>query len=337
MITIDGADGEGGGQVVRNACALALITGEPFHITNVRARREKPGLMRQHVTALEAACAIGRATCEGLTVGSGEVAFRPGRVVPGEYRFAVGTSGSTALVLQTVLVPLLLADAPSRLVLEGGTHNPAAPPFEFLARAFLPVLRRMGGQVNVQLVRHGFYPRGGGRIEVEVTPSPLAPLDATERGALQEVSACAAFAGLPLAIAEREIATVRSELGWSEREAFARELPAEVGPGNILMLEARFEEVSEVVSGFGQLGVSAERVAGRAATRMAGFLACDAFAGPYLADQLLLPMAAAGGGRFTTVKPSEHTRTSAAVIERFTGRRTSFVQRPGGEHLVTME
>jgi RNA 3'-terminal phosphate cyclase (ATP) len=166
MIEIDGSEGEGGGQVVRNACALSLVTGEPVRITNVRAKRSKPGLMRQHVTAIEAACAIGSATCEGLEVGSSDLTFRPGQVAAGDYRFSVGTAGSTGLVLQTVLMPLLLADGPSRLVLEGGTHNMLAPPFEFIQRSFLPIVRRMGGQVEARLVRHGFYPRGGGRIEV---------------------------------------------------------------------------------------------------------------------------------------------------------------------------
>lgn len=336
MIEIDGAEGEGGGQVVRNACALSLVTGEPVRITHVRAKRSKPGLMRQHVTAIEAACAIGGATCEGLVVGSSDLTFRPGRIVAGDYRFAVGTAGSTGLVLQTVLMPLLLADGPSRLVLEGGTHNMLAPPFEFIERSFLPIVRRIGGQVEARLVRHGFYPRGGGRIEVDITPGPLSPIDCVDRGAALGVSACALFAGLPMSIAEREIAIVRAALGWSERECFLRELPADQGPGNILLLEARYEHGTEIVSGFAQLGVTAERVAKTTVNRMRGYLAGDAFAGPYLADQLLLPMALAGGGVFTTVKPSDHARTAATVIERFTGRRTRFERQGQGVHLVTI-
>lgn len=336
MIEIDGAEGEGGGQVVRNACALSLVTGAPVRITNVRARRSKPGLMRQHVTAIEAACAIGSATCEGLVVGSSDLTFRPGRVTAGDYRFSVGTAGSTGLVLQTVLMPLLLADGPSRLVLEGGTHNMLAPPFEFIDRCFLPIVRRMGGQVEARLIRHGFYPRGGGRIEVDITPGPLQPIECMARGEGLGVSACALFAGLPISIAEREIAMVRKAFDWSERECFMRELPVDQGPGNILLLEARFEHVTEIVSGFARLGVTAERVARTAIGRMRGYLACDAFAGPYLADQMLLPMALAGGGAFTTVKPSEHARTAATVIERFIGRRIRFEQQAGGAHAVTI-
>jgi RNA 3'-terminal phosphate cyclase (ATP) len=337
MITIDGSEGEGGGQVVRTACALSLVTGTPVRIFNVRGQRKKPGLMRQHVTAIEAACRIGGAECEGLAVGSSDVTFRPGMVTPGDYHFAVGTAGSTALVLQTVLMPLVLADKPSRLVLEGGTHNMLAPPFEFLARSFLPILNRMGPKVEARLIRHGFFPRGGGRIEVEIMPAPLTPIECVERGALIEHSACALFAGLPFDIADREIKVVRESLGWSEREAYVRELPADLGPGNVLLLEAIYEHVTEVFSGFGQLGVTAERVAKTTVGRMRGYLASDAFAGPYLADQLLLPFALAGGGSYTTVKPSQHSLTAAAIIERFTGRRFSFASYIGGAHLVSLD
>ena len=334
MIEIDGSEGEGGGQVVRNACALSLVTGTPFRIANVRGGREKPGLMRQHVTAVEAACKIGGAACEELVVGSSDVTFRPGRVTAGEYHFAVGTAGSTGLVLQTVLMPLAMADAPSRLVLEGGTHNMLAPPFDFIAKSFLPVINRMGPTVTARLVRPGFYPRGGGRIEVDIVPAPLRAIDCVDRGALIGRSALAMFAAIPPGVADREIATARKLLGWPEDAFAVRELPESQGPGNILLLEAAFEHVTEVVSGFGKLGVSAERVAQTACGRMAGYLASDAFAGPYLADQLLLPFALAGGGAFTTVKPSQHSFTAAAIIERFLDRQADFAQMPSGRHTI---
>lgn len=318
MIIIDGSEGEGGGQVLRNSCALSLITGQPFRITNIRGGREKPGLMRQHLTAIEAACALGNADCEGLELKSSEIVFRPGTVKPGEYRFAVGTAGSTGLVLQTVLMPLILADGPSRLVLEGGTHNMMAPPFDFIDRVFLPVINRMGPRVEARLIRHGFYPRGGGRIEVDITPAPLTPIDCMDRGALVSRSATAFFAGLPFDIADREIKVARRELeDWPEDAFAVRQLPEEQGPGNILLLEAVFEHVTEIVSGFGQIGVPAERLANRSAGRIKGFLDSSAFAGPYLQDQLLLPFALAGGGSFTTVKLSQHSLTAADIIARF--------------------
>ena len=335
MIIIDGSEGEGGGQVLRYACALSLLTGEPFTIENIRGGREKPGLMRQHVTAIEAACVIGGAECTGLAVGSSRIGFRPGAVMPGDYHFAVGTAGSTGLVLQTILVPLMLADAPSRLVIEGGTHAMAAPPFEFLARSLLPVINRMGPTVSAQLIRHGFFPRGGGRIEVDIAPAPLRPVECIDRGEARGVSATAIVAGVPFDVADRELKTARKILTeWPDKAFVARQLPADQGPGNALLIEAEFEHVTEVMSGFGKLGVPAERLAQTAAKRMAGYLASGAFAGPYLQDQLLLPMAFARSGALTTVKLSEHTRTAASLIERFTGTGFRVSELEDGRHLL---
>jgi len=336
MIIIDGSEGEGGGQIVRNACALSLVTGEPFRITNIRGGRAKPGLMRQHVTAIEAACAIGGGVCEGANVGSREMSFVPGKVQGGDYHFAVGTAGSTGLVLQTILMPLVLADAPSRIILEGGTHNVFAPPFDFIERCFLPIVNRMGPRVSARLVRHGFYPRGGGRIEVEIEPASLVPVECVERGAMLSCSATAFFAGLPFDVADREIRMAKKQLDWPERAFSVRELPEEQGPGNILLLEAVYEQATEIVSGFGKLGVPAEQLAKRAAARMQGYLDSTAFAGPYLADQLLLPFAIAGGGVFTTVKPSQHLLTAIDVIGRFLNRKTAISQEAGGTHRVVV-
>ena len=335
MITINGSEGEGGGQVLRYACALSLLTGEPFTIENVRGGREKPGLMRQHVTALEAACVIGNAECQGLAVGSGQITFRPGKVTPGEYHFAVGTAGSTGLVFQTIMVPLLLTDAPSRLVLEGGTHNMAAPPFEFLERTLLPIINRMGPRVSAKLVRHGFFPRGGGKVEIEIEPAPLAKIECIERGTPTSLHATAVVSGIPFDVAERELKTARKLLADWPEEAFAvRQLPADQGPGTVLLLEAGFEHITEVMSGFGKLGVSAERLATTAVRRIAGYIASSAFVGPYLQDQILLPFAMAGGGTFTTVKLSEHTLTAARLIERFTGIRTRVREQADGCQFV---
>lgn len=336
MIVIDGSEGEGGGQVVRSALALSLVSGQPFRIDKVRGGRSKPGLMRQHVTAIEAACGIGAASCDGATVGSSQIEFRPGRVQAGDYHFAVGTAGSTGLVLQTILPPLMLADGPSRLVLEGGTHNMLAPPFEFIARCFLPLIARMGPQVSARLVRHGFYPAGGGRIEVDIVPAPLSPVEFVDRGALRRVSARAVIAALQEDIAARELGSAKAGLDWPE-DAFAVDrLPDEVGPGNILLLEAEFDHVTEIASGFGKLGVAAQHIGKTTAARMAGYLASTAFAGPYLADQMLLPMALTGGGCFTSVKPSQHAITAAVIIARFIDRQVMFGERADGMHLITL-
>lgn len=336
MIVIDGSQGEGGGQILRNALALSLITGQPFRIYNIRAGRERSGLMRQHLTAIEAAIAIGNAQCDGAGIGAAEITFRPGAVKCGDYHFAVGTAGSAGLVLQTLLPPLMLGGTPSRLVLEGGTHNLQAPPFEFLERSLLPLISRMGPQIHARLVRHGFYPLGGGRMEIDITPSPLRRLECLQRGTAQTRRAVALIAGLPGEIARREIETARKLLAWPEESFRIETLAEDRGPGNVLLLEAAFENVAEVVTGFGKLGVSAESLAKTAASRMSGYLASNAFAGPYLADQLILPFAIAGGGAFTTVKPSGHTKTAINIAELFLDRKWTAEQLPDGAHLLSV-
>ena len=171
MKTIDGSHGEGGGQVLRTALALSLLTRTPFRMENIRAKRKTPGLLRQHLTAVNAAAQVCGGAVEGASVGSAALTFVPGTVRGGDYAFAIGTAGSTMLVLQTILLPLALADAPSTVEIEGGTHNPSAPPHDFMERAFLPLLRRMGVEVELELLRPGFYPAGGGKIRVRITPA----------------------------------------------------------------------------------------------------------------------------------------------------------------------
>lgn len=336
MIIIDGSEGEGGGQVLRSSASLSLVTGQPFQITNIRGKRAKTGMMRQHVTAIEAVCAISDSSCDGLAVGASEITFRPGKAKAGNYKFAVGTAGSTNLVLQTILPPLLFTDGPSHITLEGGTHNMLAPPFDFIARSFLPIINKMGPKVSARLVRHGFYPRGGGKIEIEIEPAPLKRVECIDRGKLCSVNGTALFTGLPHDVAEREVKAAQKILDWKEHAIGVRQLPEDQGPGNILLLEAEYEQVTEVVSGFGKLGLKAERLAKTAANRMKGFMDSKAFAGPYLADQLLLPFALAGGGSFTTVKPSQHARTGADIIEQFTGRKFAFDQQDNGVFLVKL-
>jgi RNA 3'-terminal phosphate cyclase (ATP) len=309
-LVIDGSEGEGGGQIVRTALGLSLVTGRPFRLVNIRARRERPGLLRQHLTAVEAAARIGDARVEGAALRSAQLDFAPRGVRPGAYSFDVGSAGSVTLVLQTVLPALLVAGAPSRLTLFGGTHNPLAPPFDFLARVFVTTLGRMGARVRVELLRHGFYPAGGGEVRVEVDPAPLAPLLLPERGRILRRRAEALVSNLPLAIAERELRVV----GWED--AVARPVES-AGPGNVVMLHAEAEHASELVTAFGAKGVPAERVAERAVRDMERYLAADVPVGEHLADQLLVPVALAGGGSFRTMPLSSHARTNAALVERF--------------------
>ena len=214
MITIDGSHGEGGGQIVRTALALSLVTGRAFRIANIRAGRRKPGLMRQHLTALNAAAEIGTAEVSGNTIGSQAFTFAPQTVRAGRFHYPIGSAGSCTLVLQTILPALMVAARSSDIILEGGTHNPFAPPFDFLAQAFLPLVARMGPQIETVLEKPGFYPAGGGRFRVRITPvQRLTPLRLTERGAIRRQTARAVVSKLPLSIAHRELKVVGQQLG----------------------------------------------------------------------------------------------------------------------------
>ncbi len=318
MIVIDGSQGEGGGQILRSALALSLVTGEPFRIEKIRAGRKKSGLMRQHLTAVHAATVIGQARVEGAVIGSQELCFAPAGVKAGSYHFSVGTAGSCTLVLQTVLPALLTAASPSELVLEGGTHNPHAPPFDFVARAYLPLINRMGPKVVATLQRPGFYPAGGGKCSFAIEPAPrLARLDLPERGTICKRSARAVVAKLPRQIAERELQVVRDQLSWEEAALSIEDAGSSLGPGNILSLEIESDHVTELFTGFGERGVSAEKVAGKTVMELKEYLVANVPVGPYLADQLLLPMALAGGGTFRTLAPTLHLTTNSEVLQQF--------------------
>jgi RNA 3'-terminal phosphate cyclase (ATP) len=318
MLTLDGSLGEGGGQILRTSLALSLVTGTPFRLERIRAKRSKPGLLRQHLTAVQAAAIVGAADVDGAVLTSEAITFRPSTIAPGDYRFAVGTAGSTMLVLQTVLPALAIASGPSRLVLEGGTHNPFAPPFDFLARAFLPLLARMGPRVDVTLERPGFYPAGGGRVVVSIEPArTLAPITLDDRGETCVRRATALVASLDRRIGERELQVVRTKLGWDESTCEVQALNGSAGPGNALLVEIGSTHVTELFTGFGEHGVRAEQVAGAVVDEARRYLAADVPVGTHLADQLLIPMAMAGSGSFRTQALTRHSTTNAEVVQRF--------------------
>ena len=318
MIEIDGSRGEGGGQVLRTALALSLITRKPFRIEKIRANRKAPGLLRQHLTAVQAASEVGEAAVEGAALGAAVMTFVPRALRGGSHAFAIGTAGSTMLVLQTILVPLVLAAEPSTLEIEGGTHNPAAPPFDFVQLAYLPLLQRMGADVTIELLRPGFYPAGGGKIRVQITPAKqLARLELEERGAIVERRVRAVVANLPYSIAQREVRTAGEDLGWPEECLQAHTLTGSPGPGNAVSVVVRSENVTDVFTAFGARGVPAEHVAHDAAVQAKSYIESGAAVGEHLADQLLLPMAVGEGGSFTTPPLSTHATTNIEVIREF--------------------
>jgi len=317
MLIIDGSTGEGGGQILRTSLTLSLVTGTPLRIENIRAKRGKPGLLRQHLAAVKAVEAIG-AEVEGAALGSTSLTVRPGSVRGGEYTFSVGSAGSACLVLQTVLPALLAAGQEARLTLEGGTHNPFAPPFDFLERVYLPVLSSMGACVRVDLARMGFYPAGGGRFTAEIEACrELKGVELMERGDLVARRAQAFVAHLPGEIAKRELSVVRERLDWDESECEVAQVLNSAGPGNLMLLEVEHATGREICAGFGEKGTKADVVARRAVGEMQRYLDGRAPVGIRLADQLMVPLAIAGEGVFRTLPLSQHSRTNIEVIERF--------------------
>lgn len=336
MLHIDGSQGEGGGQVLRGALALALATATPFSITRIRAGRAKPGLLRQHLTCVEAARAVSGAEVTGARLGSTELSFVPGPLTAGRYRFDIGSAGSTMLVVQAVL-PALLADGGAwTLELTGGTHNPSAPSFDFFTRALAPLVGRLGAPVSATLATPGFYPVGGGRVTVEVAAGRRdRRLVLRERGAITGRAIEAIVSRMPRAIGEREVATAARLLGWDPAVGSVREV-ASPGPGNTLTIAVVAERVTEVFTAHLDRGVAAEDLARALVRECAAHLATEAPVGEHLADQLLVPLALGAGGEFVTVAPSLHTRTQVEVIRQFLGVEVTLAARGDGTYLATV-
>ncbi|MEP6502132.1 MAG: RNA 3'-terminal phosphate cyclase [Betaproteobacteria bacterium] len=343
MIEIDGSAGEGGGQILRTSLALAMCTSQGFTLTRIRAGRAKPGLMRQHLACVLAAAEISGARTSGAELGSQALAFEPGPVRAGDYSFAVGSAGSCTLVLQTVWPALMLADATSTLRLCGGTHNPMAPPFHFLERSFAPLLRRLGANAELSLRRLGFYPAGGGEIDVTVHPAAdsLAPFDLLERGALHEAWADCLAPGLPRTVAQRELEHLGSALGWQREQLRVANARQNEGPGNALLATLVHEHVCEVITSFGEKSASADRVAGQVVAEVLAWQAGDGALGEHLADQWSLPIALAvwkrgGAAAFTCTALSDHATTNFATIERFLPVRFATEARGRGWKVTVM-
>ena len=334
MIRIDGAKGEGGGQMLRSALSLSLITGQPFQMDQIRAGRQKPGLLRQHLAAVLAAAQVGEAEVQGAQLGSQSLSFAPKSIKPGEYKFAVGSAGSGTLVFQTVLPALMMASGKSTITIQGGTHKEAAPPFEFLDRTFLPFIRHMGPQVDLTLERYGFYPAGGGEFRACITPSArLKGLVTGVRGEIVSKSVVAVVAHLPGHIAKREIEMVAQLVsGGIQSRILDTELSP--GPGNVVMIEVVSDEVTEVFTAFGKLGIAAESVAKEVVDQAREYLVSSAVAGEHLADQLLLPFALAGEGSFTALKLTQHVLSNMEIIGQFLPVSFKTVERDGHIEVV---
>jgi RNA 3'-phosphate cyclase len=338
MIHIDGSQGEGGGQILRTALSLSALLGLPVAIENIRANRPKAGLRPQHLTAAKALKEICGAEVEGLAVDSRRIAFRPGRVRPGKYFFDVGTAGSVTLILQALLLPLALAPGPSRISLRGGTHVPWSPPFHFLSEVFLPTLALMGIKTAVRLGKWGWYPKGGGEMEVDIhSAETLKPLVLDQPWEPEEVRALCASSRLPGHILERE--RKRIEVLLSERRFNTRyELTegASFGPGNMVFIAARKGQAAAGFSSLGARGKPAEQVAEEVVQAFLSFLASGAAVDEHLGDQILPYLALAPGRSEILVQSvSSHLRTNLWVVNQFMPARLVLEEEQGLGKVIT--
>lgn len=320
-LRVDGSLGEGGGQMLRTALSLAALLERPVELFNIRAKRKMPGLRPQHLTAVKALAKICGAELHGAHVNSTELFFAPQTIQGGHYRFDIGTAGAVSLVFAAVLPPLLFTTSPSKVMITGGTHVPFSPPFHYIDSIFLPALGQMGGQVAVTLRRWGWYPKGGGEIEVDINPCRvLLPFQNADRGELNSLRLLVGLSNLPFHIAEREATYVKDRLAKEGYGVDKRIVSEEsYGQGNMVFLLSSFGKAAAGFSALGKKGRPAEKVAEDVCRQWFSFESvARATVDLHLADQLVLYMAlAAGKSFFVTERITEHLQTNINIIEQF--------------------
>lgn len=318
-VLIDGSKGEGGGQILRTSLTLSCITGKPLRISNIRAARRNPGLAKQHLSCVHAACEISNGRCRGDSLGSQVLDFQPGPIRSGDYHFDIGSAGSASLVIQTVSPALFLAPEPSRVTVAGGTHNPWAPPFDFLNETFLPAIATAGFSAGCKLIKHGFFPAGGGKMTFSVEPrreEQPRTIELPEPGEKSEIRARIYTARLQAHIGRRqEKLLLKSKLDIEGVEHI--EVEDSDGPGNCVMIRLCSGGRTTVFTAFGERGKPSEKVVGEVVELAADFLGSGAAVDRFLADQLLVYMALSNGGAYTTNEVSKHLLTNIEVIKQF--------------------
>jgi RNA 3'-terminal phosphate cyclase (ATP) len=337
FVEIDGSFGEGGGQILRTTLSLSCITGKPVRIFNIRRNRPKPGLMPQHLVSVKALARISGAEARGTERGSTEISFKPGPVTAGEHLFEIGTAGSVALLLQSLLPPLLFAKAPSRLVLTGGTHVPFSPPFDYLRDVFSPWLARIGVQVSCEIERYGFYPRGGGKIAARISPAAaIRGVELREKGAVRSVVGRSCVANLPLSIADRQRKAAIDPLAAHSPAIDTLAVPSP-GKGTFLFIQVDTEAGPAGFSSLGAIGKRAEDVGREAALEALAYIGSRGALDPRLADQIVLFLALAkGSSTFTTSQVTNHLVTHLHVVRRMLGTRFEIEGRVGGPGTVRL-
>jgi RNA 3'-terminal phosphate cyclase (ATP) len=339
MLEIDGSHGEAGGQILRTSLSLSCITHTAFKIFNIRRARKRPGLMPQHLAAVDAVARIAGARVSGHYEGSTELTFEPGEPQPGDYVFDIRTAGSTSLLSQAVLPALLFTRDKSRITFKGGTHVPFSPSFDYLKGVFIPMLEEIGITARASILRYGFYPKGGGEIEIEMAPSRLIHnLHAVQRGNAVKIELTSGVARLPIGIAlrQRDAALKRLADGGLTADAQVRNVPA-AGQGTFVFIRAGFERCSAGFSALGERGKPAELVAEEASEAFLHYYSLADCLDPWLADQIVIYLAVAqAASTFTTSRITNHLLTNLWAIEKFLGISYRIEGERGGGGVVTI-
>jgi RNA 3'-terminal phosphate cyclase (ATP) len=323
-LVIDGSYGEGGGQILRSTLSLAALLGRSVEIINIRRGRKNPGLQPQHLTAVRAMAAISRAQVTGAQLGSQRLVLTPQSPVGGEYEFDVSvikaSAGSVGLIFQAMAPALFAVAEPSRLTLKGGTHVPWSPPTTYLQSVFLPMLAKLGLRANLETVRWGWYPQGGGIANAEINPAQtIAPINGKDRGELEKIEGVSVVSNLPVSIAERQRDQALRRLAQAGLSAHVEVLEApSIGKGTFVFMLARYANAVAGFSALGARGKPAEKVADEAFTEFFAHHTSGAAVDKYLADQLVIYLALANGpSAFSTSEVTQHLLTHAWLIEQF--------------------
>ncbi len=339
LVEIDGSFGEGGGQILRTSLALSAILGKPFTIHHIRSKRRNPGLQAQHLKAVEASAQIAEGHVEGAEVGSQRITFFPQKIIPGNYRFEVKTAGSVTLILQAILLPLSMARGTSKATLIGGTHVPWSPPFHYFSEVLLPAIERMGISAEAILERWGYYPKGGGMMDLKVNPpGELKAISLVDRGSLKGIRGLSTVSHLPRHVAERQkeqaLKRIHKELKKEAEIAVLEDAPSD-SPGSFMAIMADYEGAIAGFSSLGSKGKPAEKVADEAVDAFKDYFKAKGCLDPHLGDQLIPFMALAKGrSSFTTTRLTDHLLTNLWVLQHFLELRVLRKGEKGGEGRV---
>jgi RNA 3'-terminal phosphate cyclase (ATP) len=340
-LQIDGNYGEGGGQILRTTLSLSCLLKKPVEITNIRKGRKIPGLQPQHLTSVNACKSISEAEVEGNKLQSLTLKFSSQKIKGGDFTFNVAeekrSAGSTSLVLQAILLPLSLAEQSSHITLLGGTHVPWSPPFDYLKEIFLPMVRKIGCQMELQIRKWGWYPKGGGEVHCVIHPvEKLASLNLTERGRLLNLTGISVVSNLPTPIAERQ---KNQALKILKEKDFSPEIKIvqapSIGQGTFFFLKAEFENSVAGFGALGEIGKRAEKVAEEACQEFLRFIETNAAVDPHLSDQLIPYLALAEGqSSFTVSRISQHLLTNVWVVQQFLPTKITVEGKEGSEGKV---